>query len=123
MSELRSFQREAGLALLVGLGGAGALAVLFQHPEVVSGIVAGGLVGLANLVWLVGTLRHLSPGVGLRVLRAAGTVRYASIGVLLGVVLIVGHVHPVGAIIGYGMFPMAAAAAGWHRLGPTARSG
>jgi hypothetical protein len=123
MNELRSFQREAGLALLVGLGGASMLAVLLHRPEVVSGIVGGGLVGLANLVWLIGTLRHLPPGVGVRVFQAARTVRYAGMGLVFGLFLIVGHVHPVGAVIGYGLFPVAAAAAGWHRLQPTVRGG
>jgi len=117
MSELRSFQREARVALVVAVGAASLLMLLAHHPEVISGIVAGGLVGLANLSLLVGTTRHLPAGVGGRVLLGAGALRYASMGLLLGILLIAGHVHPVGAVVGYGLFPFAAAAAGWHRLG------
>lgn len=116
MSDLRSFQREAGLYLVVGLVAATLLTLLARHPEVITGILAGGLVGLANLVLLVATARRLPAGVGVRVLQAAGSLRYASMGLLLGVLLIVGHVHPVGAVIGYALFPVATAVAGWHWL-------
>jgi len=122
MSELRSFQREAGLYLIAGLGAATLLTLLARHPEVINGIVAGGLVGLANLVLLVATARRLPAGVGARALQAAGTIRYATMGALLGVLLIVGHVHPVGAVIGYALFPVATAAAGWHWLASPRRA-
>lgn len=122
MSDLRTFQREAELALVAGLGAATVLTLLAGHPEVINGIVAGGLVGLANLVVLVATARRLPAGVGGRGLQAAGTIRYAGMGLLLGVLLIVGHVHPVGAVIGYALFPVATAAAGWHWLASPRRS-
>jgi hypothetical protein len=116
MSELRAFQREAGLCLVAGLIVATLLVLLARHPEVITGIVAGGLVGLANLVLLVGSARRLPAGGGGRALQATGTIRYATMGALLGVLLIVAHVHPVGAVIGYALFPVATAAAGWHWL-------
>lgn len=122
MSNLRSFQREAGLALIASLGAATLLTLLARHPELITGIVGGGLVGLANLVLLVGTARRMPAGVGMRGLQAAGAVRYASMGLLLGILLIAGRVNPVGAVIGYALFPVATAAAGWHWLASPRRS-
>jgi hypothetical protein len=49
-------------------------------------------------------------------LQAAAAIRFLTIAVLLGLVLIVSRVDPVGAVIGYGCFPIAAAVAGWRLL-------
>jgi hypothetical protein len=102
------------VAFLLVVGG-GLIAV--GHPRAVAGLVAGGLLGLANMVWMVGTARRF---VGFaptaRMLQVAAAFRFLTIAILLGLVLIVSRVDPVGAVIGYGCFPIAAAVAGWRIL-------
>ncbi len=117
MSDLRRFEVTASLvlvALLLVVGG-GLIAV--GHPRAVAGLVAGGLLGLANMIWMVGTARRF---VGFaptaRMLQVAAAFRFLTIAILLGLVLIVSRVDPVGAVIGYGCFPIAAAIAGWRIL-------
>ena len=117
MSDLRRFEVTASLvlaALLLVVGG-GLIAV--GHPRAVAGLIAGGLLGLANMVWMVGTARRfLGHAPTARMLQIAAAMRFLTIAVLLGVVLIVSRVDPVGAVIGYGCFPIAAAVAGWRIL-------
>src|SRR5437899_9794734 len=87
------------------------------HPRAIAGLVAGGMLGLANMVWMVGTAkRFLGHAPTARMLQVAAAVRFLTIAILLGVVLIVSRVDPVGAVIGYGCFPIAAAVAGWRIL-------
>src|ERR1700716_3688454 len=87
------------------------------HPRAIAGLVAGGLLGLANMVWMVGTAkRFLGHAPTARMLQVAAAIRFVTIAALLGVVLIVSRVDPVGAVIGYGCFPIAAAVAGWRIL-------
>ncbi len=117
MRELQRLQRGAQAihaAALILVGGA---AVAVGHGDLLSGLAAGGLLGLLNLRWLVGTARRLSgASVSVRRLQAAGLLRLALLGTLLGVLLTWGHVHPIGAVIGYGLFPLSAAAAGYYAL-------
>src|SRR5438105_15074072 len=102
------------LAFLVVLG---AIMVAIGHPRAIGGLVAGGLLGLANMAWMVGTARRfLGHAPTARMLQLAAAIRFLTIAVLLGVVLIVSRVGPVGAAIGYGCFPIAAAVAGWRIL-------
>lgn len=117
MSELRRFEVTAALVLLGFLVVIGTALVAVGHPRAVGGLVAGGLLGLANMAWMVGTakrfLRHTPTA---RMLQIAAAIRFLTIAALLGVVLIVSRVDPVGAVIGYGCFPIAAAVAGWRLL-------
>jgi hypothetical protein len=117
VSELRRFEVTASLVLVAFLLVVGGGLIAAGHPRAVAGLVAGGLLGLANMVWMVGTARRF---VGLaataRMLQVAAAVRFLTIAVLLGLVLIVSRVDPVGAVIGYGCFPIAAAVAGWRIL-------
>jgi len=117
MDELQRFSRGAGAILVAALVLVAVTALLVGHGEIVTGVVAGGLVGFANLVLLVRMARRL---VGVPVtsglLQVAAMLRIAVVGGLVAVVLIWGHVHPVGAVIGYGIFPVAASAAGFWVL-------
>jgi hypothetical protein len=117
MSELRRFQLTASLVLLAFLLVIGMALMVAGHPRAVAGLIAGGLLGLANMVWMVGTAkRFLGHAPTARMLQVAAAIRFLTIAVLLGVVLIVSRVDPVGAVIGYGCFPIAAAVAGWRIL-------
>jgi hypothetical protein len=117
MNDLRRFQLTASLVLLAFLVVIGMALVVAGHPRAVAGLIAGGLLGLANMVWMVGTAkRFLGHAPTARMLQVAAAIRFLTIAVLLGVVLIVSRVDPVGAVIGYGCFPIAAAVAGWRIL-------
>jgi hypothetical protein len=117
MNDLRRFQLTASLVMLAFLVVIGMALVVAGHPRAVAGLIAGGLLGLANMVWMVGTAkRFLGHAPTARMLQVAAAIRFLTIAVLLGVVLIVSRVDPVGAVIGYGCFPIAAAVAGWRIL-------
>jgi hypothetical protein len=117
VSDLRRFEVTASLVLLAFLSVIAAGLVAIGHPRAIAGLVAGGLLGLTNMVWMVGTAkRFLGHGPTARMLQAAAGIRFLTIAVLLGLVLIVSRVDPVGAVIGYGCFPIAAAVAGWRLL-------
>ena len=117
MSDLRRFEVTASLVLLAILCVVGGALLALGHPRAIAGLVAGGLLGLANMVWMVGTAkRFLGHAPTARMLQLAAAIRFLTIAVLLGVVLIVSRVDPVGAVIGYGCFPIAAAVAGWRIL-------
>jgi hypothetical protein len=117
VSDLRRFEITASVVLLAFLLVIGGALVAAGHPRAVAGLVAGGLLGLANMVWMVGTAkRFLGHAPTARMLQVAAAIRFLTIAVLLGVVLIVSRVDPVGAVIGYGCFPIAAAVAGWRIL-------
>jgi hypothetical protein len=95
------------------------LVLLLQQGRIVTGIVAGGLLGIANLSWMVGTAGRLArAGAGPRAHTLTGFIRFLAVGALLGSLLVVGRVHPVGAVIGYGLFPITAAVAGWRAMSP-----
>jgi hypothetical protein len=117
VSDLRRFEITASLVLLGFLVIVGAALLVAGHPRALGGLVAGGLLGLANMAWMVGTAKRFvrfSPTA--RMLQVAAAIRFLTIAVLLGVVLIVSRVDPVGAVIGYSCFPIAAAVAGWRIL-------
>ena len=115
MSDLRRFEVTASLVLVAFLLVVAGGLIAFGHARAVAGLVAGGFLGLANMVWMVGTARRfLGHTPTARTLQIAAAVRFLTIAVLLGVVLIVSRVDPVGAVIGYGCFPIAAAVAGWR---------
>jgi hypothetical protein len=117
VSDLRRFEVTASLVLLAFLVLVGAALLAAGHPRALGGLVAGGLLGLANMVWMVGTAkRFVGHAPTARMLQVAAAIRFLTIAVLLGVVLIVSRVDPVGAVIGYGCFPIAAALAGWRIL-------
>ncbi len=120
MDELQRFSRGAGAILVGALVLVAVAALLLGHGEIVTGVVAGGLVGFANLVLLVRMARRLmGVQVASGLLQVAAMLRIAVVGGLVAVVLIWGRVHPVGAVIGYGIFPVAASAAGlWVLRGP-----
>ena len=115
MSDLRRFQATASLVLLAFLTVIAVVLLALGHPRAIAGLVAGGLLGLGNMVWMVGTAkRFLGHAPTARMLQVAAAIRFLTIAVLLGLVLIVSRVDPVGAVIGYGCFPIAAAVAGWR---------
>ena len=117
MSDLRRFEVMASLVLVAFLLVVAAGLIALGHSRAVAGLVAGGLLGLANMVWMVGTAkRFVGFAPTARMLQVAAAIRFLTIAVLLGVVLIVSRVDPVGAVIGYGCFPIAAAVAGWRIL-------
>jgi hypothetical protein len=117
VTDLRRFEVTASMVLLAFLLVIAGVLVAAGHPRALAGLVAGGLLGLANMVWMVGTAkRFLGHAPTARMLQVAAAIRFLTIAVLLGVVLIVSRVDPVGAVIGYGCFPIAAAVAGWRIL-------
>jgi hypothetical protein len=117
VGELRRFELMTSVILLAFLGLVAAAMVAIGHPRVITGLVAGGLLGLANMAWMVGTAkRFLGLAPTARMLQLAAALRFLTIAVLLGVVLIVSRVDPVGAAIGYGCFPIAGAVAGWRMM-------
>ena len=117
MSDLRRFEVMASLVLVAFLLVVAGGLIAVGHARAVAGLVAGGLLGLANMVWMVGTAkRFVGFAPTARMLQVAAAIRFLTIAVLLGVVLIVSRVDPVGAVIGYGCFPIAAAVAGWRIL-------
>jgi len=117
VSDLRRFEVMASLVLVAFLLVVAGGLIALGHSRAVAGLVAGGLLGLANMVWMVGTAkRFVGFAPTARMLQVAAAIRFLTIAVLLGVVLIVSRVDPVGAVIGYGCFPIAAAVAGWRIL-------
>lgn len=117
MGELRRFELTTSVVLLAFLSVVAAAMVAVGHPRAIAGLVAGGLLGLANMAWMVGTARRfLGHAPTARMLQLAAAIRFLTIAVLLGVVLIVSRVDPVGAAIGYFCFPIAGAAAGWRMM-------
>jgi ATP synthase I chain len=117
VGELRRFELMTSVVLLALLCVAAAAMVAIGHPRAIAGLVAGGLLGLANMVWMVGSARgFLGQAPTVRMLQLAAAIRFLTIAVLLGVVLIVSRVDPVGAAIGYGCFPIAGAVAGWRMM-------
>ena len=121
MGELRRFELTVSAVLLAFLCVIGAAMIAIGHPRAIAGLVAGGLLGLANMVWMVGTARRfLGHAPTARMLQLAAAIRFLTVAVLLGVVLIVSRVDPVGAAIGYGCFPIAGAVAGSRILRPAA---
>jgi len=117
VSDLRRFEVMASLVLVAFLVVVAGGLIAVGHPRAVAGLVAGGLLGLTNMVWMVGTAkRFVGFAPTARMLQVAAAIRFLTIAVLLGVVLIVSRVDPVGAVIGYGCFPIAAAVAGWRIL-------
>ncbi len=118
MQELRRFQREATLLDALAIVAISGVVLLLQQGRIVTGIVAGGLLGMANLAWMVGSAERLMRAqVGTRAHAVTAFIRFVAVGALLGAVLVFGRVHPVGAVIGYGLFPVTAALAGWHAMG------
>jgi hypothetical protein len=117
VSDLRRFEVMASLVLVAFLLVVAGGLIAVGHSRGVAGLVAGGLLGLTNMVWMVGTARRfVGYAPTARMLQVAAAIRFLTIAVLLGVVLIVSRVDPVGAVIGYGCFPIAAAVAGWRIL-------
>jgi hypothetical protein len=115
VSELRRFQYSAGIVLAVMLVALTAGFLLSGHARAVSGLLAGGGLGFINLTWMVSTAtRLMGKTTSARGLQAIAVTRFFIVAALLGAILIVGHVHPIAAVIGYGLFPLASAAAGWR---------
>jgi hypothetical protein len=118
VSELRRFQRRAGVMLAAVLLAVSAVLALLGYRGAISGLLAGGLLGFANLTWMVSTAtRLMRHSASARSLQAVALVRFLVVAALLGLILVVGHVHPIGAVVGYALFPIVAAAAGWRFLG------
>jgi len=117
VSDLRRFEATASLVLLAFLVVIGVGLLAAGHARALSGLVAGGLLGLANMVWMVGTAkRFVGQAPTARIVQLAAAFRFLTIAMLLGAVLVVSRVDPVGAVVGYLCFPIAAAVAGWRIL-------
>jgi hypothetical protein len=115
MNELRRLEAMTALILFSFLLALAAGLVATGHPRMLAGLVVGALVGLGNLAWMVGTARRLvGSHPSLRSLQAVAAIRFFLVAGLFGLVLVAGRVDPVGAVIGYGCFPIAAAVAGWR---------
>jgi len=121
MTELRRLQRATEVTLAAFVLAVALALLLARRADLLSGLLTGALIGLINLRWLIGSARRMmGTGVSARLLQAASMLRWLAVGGILGAALVVGHVHPVGAVIGYGLLPLAAAAAGIYVLRGTA---
>jgi hypothetical protein len=117
MTELRRFEITVPLVMAAFLTLLGSALLATGHAHVLSGLVTGALLGLANMAWMVGTAKRLlGHAPTTRMLQMAATVRFLCVAGLFGALLIVGRVDPVGAVVGYGCFPIASAVAGWRIL-------
>ena len=117
VSELRQFQFRAGVILAAALAALAAILLALGHGSAVSGLIAGAVLGFANLTWMVSSAtRLMGHAVGARGIQAVAFVRFLIVACLLGLILIIGHVNPIAAVAGYGLFPIAAAASGWRFL-------
>ena len=117
MNELRRFEAMTALVLCAILLVVGMLMLTTGHPRMLGGLLAGALVGMANLAWMVGTARRMvgrTPS--LRQLQATDAIRFLAVATLFGAILVIGRVDAVGAVIGYGCFPIAGAVAGWRLM-------
>jgi FtsH-binding integral membrane protein len=118
VSELRQFQVRAGIILAAALLALAGILIVLGHGSAVSGLLAGGLLGYANLTWMVSSAtRLIGRAVEPRAVQLVAFVRFLMVACLLGVILIIGHVNPISAVAGYGLFPIAAAVSGWRSLG------
>jgi hypothetical protein len=114
MSELRRFEWTTSLIVCLLCFLLAVAFVVIGHWRSVGGLIAGSLLGIANMAWMVGTARHLLGHVPTaRMLQIAAGIRFLTVACLFGIILIVSRVDPIGAVIGYCCFPLAAAAAGW----------
>ena len=117
VSELRQFQFRAGAILAASVAVLAAILFLVGHGSAIPGLLAGGFLGLANLTWMVSSATRLMGRVtSAKSIQAVAMVRFLMVAALLGAILILGHVNPVAAVAGYGLFPVAAAAAGWRSI-------
>lgn len=117
MSELRQFQFHAGLILAAAVALGAGILLWLDLGSAISGLLAGALLGFANLTWMVSSATRLvGHPVAARSIQAVAFVRFLVVACLLGLILILGHVNPIAAVAGYGLFPIAAAAAGWRFL-------
>ena len=115
MNELRRLEAMTAVILFSFLLVVAGVLLATGRPRMVVGLVAGALLGLVNLAWIVGTARRLlgrQPSLG--ALQAIAAIRFFTVAAFFGVMLIVARVDAVGAVIGYGCFPIAAAVAGWR---------
>ena len=58
MSDLRRFEVMASLVLVAFLLVVAGGLIAVGHPRAVAGLLAGGLLGLTNMVWMVGTAKR-----------------------------------------------------------------
>lgn len=123
MDEMRRFEAIASMMLAAQLVLLGFLMFAIGQSRILGGLLAGGILGLANLVWMVGTARgFFGRTPSLRAMQVTGTIRFLAVALLFGGLLIIGRVNPIGATLGYGCFPIAAAMAGWRMLRPPSRA-
>jgi ATP synthase I chain len=114
MSDLRRLQRLTSLILFAFVSVAALALLAAGYPQVIGGLIAGSLLGLANLAWMIATAaRFMSRQATARRMQAAAAVRFVAVVSTFGVLLIIGRFNPIGAVIGYAAFPIAAATAGW----------
>jgi hypothetical protein len=121
VSDLRRFEVSASLIMAALLLLVSALLLVGGKEPLLGGLVAGCLLGLANFRWMIGTARRfLGHAPTARSMKLTASIRFLTVAVLFGGLLIIGRVDPVGAVLGYGCFPIAAAVAGWRILRPPA---
>ena len=119
MSDLRRFEFATLVVLFSFVLTLAAAFVAIGHLRLAAGVVDGSLLGAINLSWMVGSARRLigtTPTT--RMLQITGAVRFLSMAGLFGAVLIFTRVDPVGAVVGYGCFPIAAVAGWWLMRSP-----
>src|SRR5438132_11259878 len=106
MQELRRFQRDASMLHAAAIVATSGLVLFLQQGRIVTGIVAGGRLGMANLSWMVGTASRLARArAGPRAHTLPGFIRFLAVGALLGGLLVVGRPRRVGSGMGFGRFP------------------
>jgi ATP synthase I subunit len=97
-----------------------ALFALLGRPHAVAGVAAGAAIALLDIALMVRGLDRLQSrgggGVGARALTVVTLMRFALIGVLVGMVLALRGLDPIGVVVGFLLMPAAILAVGINAL-------
>ncbi|MDQ6884437.1 MAG: ATP synthase subunit I [Candidatus Dormibacteraeota bacterium] len=122
IGDLGRLQRIATFFLLASTLAAALVLAIAGRSAWIPSLALGALVALVNLLWLISPARSLMrAGRGPSLFRLTAMVRYAGVGGLLGLVLILGRAHPVAAIGGYLLLPISLMVAGYRIVRPGVR--
>jgi hypothetical protein len=108
----KAFVRRVSVETAIGLGVLGVLAGWFAGPSAGLGVVAGGILALANLWCLSARAMSAAAAAGGAGWALAAMLRLAATAVALALILMTGLAHPVGIVAGLTVLPLALVARG-----------
>jgi hypothetical protein len=76
------------------------------------GVLAGGVLALADFWWLAARLDGVTPDTRRATWGATAGLRLAAVAVAVAVLFVTGHFHPVGLVVGLSALPCALVARG-----------